>query len=388
MLVAIPDFTIAVNVLYGFVNAAIMLLIGVTVYNRDAESIVNRGFALSAGIAALGFTSVSIGVLVWTTPIIGEPGIVTLNRVSYLCVTLAVLFLSWSSRVLYEGQALWKRSRNVLFFGILIAFNVFAVLTPDASYIIQDDPNGHTGEGFVFSLIAYPSIALLACMALYSFIMTYRDAKDEDLLIEKQALRFIIASLLMIVGLLVAFFITTRFIEMSARYISYSFVTLGVIIMASGFSQEASLVKVKIMNELRRMSRSMTKGNTKNIEDYMDYLTALVEKEGSDTSITRMKILEGLMAIYRVNLMNAQQSLEHARILARQQGLEDQVGIIDSYLDHLRIHTPKSMILESEVTAGPAGDRKEDLLAALAYLDEIIELRVNEELCMESSSER
>jgi hypothetical protein len=365
------------NLLYGLFNVAIVIPTAWSIYHKDKESNVNRGISLALLLAVAGFIIYNVRSIFWNVPIFGIPLIMILIRFEYFTMIGASSLICWCALILRDGEALWDRTKSIVFFCLALPLNIFVIFLPDTFYLLTTSTEIHTGISPILYVIFHPSMVILQIVSFSVFISTYFVTKDDDPLTNRQVFRLVIGSSLLIIGEITNLVVSVSHFAIINTYIVPIFITLAMITVASGFSQESSLIQVKIMNTLKRLSRSLGKGNTTEAQKHLAYLTALIEEEKADGAIVRIRILEALMTVYQTNRSNAILSLESAKMFAEQHGFKERVIEIEKSLESLRKREDAGHGLDSFEAMQESFYKEDDLGRALSYLDEIIRYRSN-----------
>ncbi len=363
-----------INIAFALVNIIPLTIVTIKVYQRDPNSQINRLFSLGVILLIFGFIMYPLGGLLWNIELFGIQVIFFSQRLVFLFAVMSQVVICWVSRVLYDGEALWNRTRNIMFIGGFLIAIVVGLLTQDAVYIIEGPPEIDTGEGTILSLILYPSLAAVLFISFFTFLKTYSDFHKDDPVIGRQAIMLATGSLLNVVALSIML-LSLLLLNHSLMTFVFISTSIAMAIMSFGFTQDASLIKLKITSELRRMTKELEKGQISEAEIQLDYIKQLAVREESGALTVRMLILESMVGIYQLQFELARNTLNDAMALSKNMNRTDLESEITKQLEHLKVHETAAMIGDSiEITHAHPG-KEEDLVAVLEYLDEIINIR-------------
>ncbi|MGY5870611.1 MAG: hypothetical protein RTV72_00040 [Candidatus Thorarchaeota archaeon] len=359
------------NTIYTVINVIPLLIVSIIVYRRDPTSKINRLYSISSALLAFAFSLFPIGGLFWDYSILGIQVILISTRLVFFIGFISQSVSCWVSLALYDGEAMWSRTRTTLFLGGLILINFLAVLTPDAIYIIHGPPEVDTGEGLIYGIIGYPQIAILLTITFFTFLKTYVEFHEEDRIIGRQAMILTIGSSLafaaMVTGLL-----SLILLAHSLTVLIFAVSSAATIVKSFGFTQEASMMKLKITSELRRLKIAIAKGEIDHADVQLDYIKNLVAQENLSVATARMMTLEALVKTYQSDIPSAYSVFSEARRIAENEKLTSLLGEIDTHLEHLQIYETALTIGDSIASVPPPIGESDELERALVYLDELI----------------
>ncbi|MBN2230360.1 MAG: hypothetical protein JW779_12295 [Candidatus Thorarchaeota archaeon] len=358
------------NTVYALANVIPLLIIAFIVYHRDPTSKINRLFSLGSALFALAYALFPIGGLFWNVSILSVQVILISTRLVFFIGFISQVVLCWVALALYEGEAMWSRRRTVFFAGSLILINLVGVLTPDAIYIINGPPEIDTGEGLIYSLLGYPLIALLITVSLVTFSKTYFEFHKEDRIIGRQAMVLTIGTSLEFTAMLTGL-LSLLLLMHSLTFLVFAVASTATVVKSFGFTQEASLVKLKVTSELRRMKIAISKGQIERAELQLKFIKDLVAREKSIVANARMLTLEGLVKTYQADIPSARLAFNDAKELAENEHLTGLLNEIDDHIEHLQVYETMLTISESVTIPHNYTNEAEEIERALAYLDEI-----------------
>lgn len=376
MLQGLIDWNIytIINTLFVSVNIIPLSIVAFKVYKRNPESRINKLFSLGVLFQVFGFLLFPLGGLLWSVEIIGIQLIFITQRLVFFFAYTSQLVICWCSRVLYDGEAFWNRSRNIIFVGGFLLVIVFGLLSPNAIYIIEGPPEIDTGEGMWLSMCLYPALSILLVFSFLTFWKTYSEFHKDDSIIGRQALMLATGSIFNILAVLAMLF-SLLLLAHSLMTLVYIFTTVAMAIMSFGFTRDSSFLKLKITSELRRLGKDLLKGKLTEADIQLLYVKDLVTEEVSNALGIRMLILEAKLCIYQVKLSSTKDLLLEAKSLAENSNHFELITEIDQHLVHLGIHEKATAISDSVHMHQQQRNDSENLDDVIKYLDEIITIR-------------
>ncbi|MHA1883309.1 MAG: hypothetical protein ACTSUO_09730, partial [Candidatus Thorarchaeota archaeon] len=367
-----------INTLFVTVNIIPLSIVAFKVYKRDPESRINRLFSLGVVFQIIGFMLFPLGGLLWTVEIIGIRLIFITQRLVLFFAFTSQLVICWCSRVLYDGEALWNRSRNIIFIGGFLLVIAFGLLSPNAIYIIEGPPEIDTGEGIWLGMCLYSVLPTLLVFSFLTFWKTYVEFHNDDSIIGRQALMLATGSIFNILAVLSMLF-SLLLLAHSLMSLVYIFTTIAMAIMSFGFTRDSSLLKLKITSELRRLGKVLLKGQLSEAEIQLMHIKHLVTSEASKALEIRMLILEAKVHIYQTKLDSARDILVKARSFAESSNHLEFTTEIEKHLEHVGVHERATAISDSVHMHRQQRTDSENLEDVMKYLDEIIAIRSGKE---------
>jgi len=202
-------------------------------------------------------------------------------------------------------------------------------------------------------------------------LKTYVEFHEEDRIIGRQAMILTIGSSLafaaMVTGLL-----SLILLAHSLTVLIFAVSSAATIVKSFGFTQEASMMKLKITSELRRLKIAIAKGEIDHADVQLDYIKNLVAQENLSVATARMMTLEALVKTYQSDIPSAYSVFSEARRIAENEKLTSLLGEIDTHLEHLQIYETALTIGDSIASVPPPIGESDELERALVYLDELI----------------
>ena len=367
------NLQVMMNFIFAAVNVLLFATMAVKVYGKDSQSVVNRMFSLGAAFGSVAFLVYPFGWL-----FLHYDAIFVTMRVVFLMGYASGTMISWCSRVLYDGEAMWNRTQNLILYGGFLLIVIIGVLSPDAILLVRDPLESEYVRaiaGPLLSLAIFSTTTVILIIMLYAFGRTYYDFRNEDKIVAYQTRMLTLGTISLGLCMISGFLSMAIFGTPVSVFVWYGSMGFSIFVMSRGFTKDASLLKLKITSELRRMMVALSKGRAAQAEAHLMYLKSLVAREQSVASTVRMLVLEAMIRIYQSKLVPAKESLEKARYLAESGNLTNLRNAVDTHLEHLKVHERAAMISESVQASVSYENGIDDLDRALAYLDEMISIR-------------
>ncbi len=363
---------VMVNFLYSIISLIFLIYISIRVYSRDSFSRVNRFFTYATSFGTVAFMIYPFGWLFWN-----YGAIFITMRLFYIFLYAGIIMICWCSRIIVEGDALWDQRKNIVVFVSLFIIIVLGTLSPDAILLDLDPPEEgfiRTREGPWLASTIYSVGAVAFISTILSFIQAYQDFKNEDPVITYQIRMFIYGVFGFSMSMTSALFFSIIGYRVPL-ILPYGGGVLGLFIMSLGFRKDSSLVKIKIVSELRQMNVRLRKGRINQVQAQIGKIKELVRFEGSSNFLTRLLILESQIMMFLYEYENGRIALlEEALSIAQKNQNSELIGEVRMNVRHLDVHS-RAFEISSSMRVEAPEDQQNDLEKALSYLDMLISLR-------------
>ncbi|MFW9993801.1 MAG: hypothetical protein ACFFD4_17285 [Candidatus Odinarchaeota archaeon] len=222
-----PDFVInSLQLLASLIGAALAIVIGWIVWNKDRKYLLNRCFALGLVCIGVGSFFFGLGSVLLEMAALTTQIFITLTAGAFLFLLIVAITLN-------SGVVAAERTRNMVMYAGLFIIAMIAIWAPGSVYLVGP---GNIEMSTQFMMIIYPMAGGVFAAIIYQFTRVYWKATNKK---AKKTAGFFLLGLVTLAGALVISLLSNVLQNRWFDLLGTLAMSLGIAFMGWGFREPA-----------------------------------------------------------------------------------------------------------------------------------------------------